>query len=89
MVYAVNGDVVITATAVPVQIVTYSVKATLTNLFSSPAIVDATTVKEGETFSFTLSANNGYMLPASITIKSPVPLWRQERDIPTMPRQAK
>ena len=69
MVYAVNGDVVITATAVPVQIVTYSVKATLTNLFSSPAIVDATTVKEGETFSFTLSANNGYMLPASITIK--------------------
>ena len=69
MVYAVNGDVVITATAVPVQIVTYPVKATLTNLFSSPAIVDATTVKEGETFSFTLSANNGYMLPASITIK--------------------
>lgn len=69
MVYAVNGDVVITAAAVPVQIVTYPVKATLTNLFSSPAIVDATTVKEGETFSFTLSANNGYMLPASITIK--------------------
>ncbi len=69
MIYAVNGDVVITAAAVPVQIVTYPVKATLTNLSSSPAIVDATTVKEGETFSFTLSANNGYMLPASITIK--------------------
>lgn len=69
MVYAVNGDVVITAAAVPVQIVTYPVKATLTNLSSSPAIVDATAVKEGETFSFTLSANSGYMLPASITIK--------------------
>lgn len=30
MIYAVNGDVVITAAAVPVQIVTYPVKATLT-----------------------------------------------------------
>lgn len=48
---------------------TYSVKANLSNLSSSPTITNATTVKEGETFSFTLSANNGYMLPASITVK--------------------
>lgn len=66
---SVTGDIVITAKADPIQVATYPVKATLTNLSSSPAIVDATTVKEGETFSFTLSANNGYMLPASITIK--------------------
>ena len=66
---SVTGDIVITAKANPIQAATYPVKATLTNLSSSPAIVDATTVKEGETFSFTLSANNGYMLPASITIK--------------------
>lgn len=66
---SVTGDIVITAKADPIQAATYPVKTTLTNLSSSPAIVDATTVKEGETFSFTLSANNGYMLPASITIK--------------------
>ena len=48
---------------------TYPVKANLSNLSSSPAIVDATIVKEGEAFSFTLSANSGYMLPTSITIK--------------------
>lgn len=66
---SVTGDIVITAKADPIQAATYPVKATLTNLSSSPAIVDATTVKEGETFSFTLSANNGYMLPTSVTIK--------------------
>lgn len=45
---------------------TYPVKANLSNLSSSPAITNATTVKEGEAFSFTLSANSGYMLPVSL-----------------------
>lgn len=66
---SVTGDIVITAKADPIQAATYPVKANLTNLSSSPAITDATTVKEGETFSFTLSANSGYMLPSTITIK--------------------
>lgn len=66
---SVTGDIVITAKADPIQVTTYPVQANLTNLSSSPAITDATTVKEGETFSITLSANKGYMLPSSITIK--------------------
>lgn len=66
---SVTGDIVITAKADPIQVTTYPVRANLTNLSSSPAITDATTVKEGETFSITLSANKGYMLPSSITIK--------------------
>lgn len=66
---SVTGDIVITAKADPIQAATYPVKANLSNLSSSPAIVDATTVKEGEAFSFTLSANSGYMLPSTITIK--------------------
>lgn len=66
---SVTGDIVITAKADPIQVTTYPVQANLTNLSSSPAITAATTVKEGETFSITLSANKGYMLPSSITIK--------------------
>lgn len=65
----VTGDVVITAKADPIRVATHPVRATLTNLSSSPAITDATIVKEGEPFSITLSANKGYMLPESITIK--------------------
>lgn len=48
---SVTGDIVITAKADPIQAATYPVKANLSNLSSSPAIVDATTVKEGEAFS--------------------------------------
>lgn len=66
---SVTGDIVIAAKADPIQAATYPVKANLTNLSSSPAITNATTVKEEETFSFTLSANSGYMLPSTITIK--------------------
>ncbi|MDD2953731.1 MAG: hypothetical protein PHC95_11290 [Parabacteroides sp.] len=66
-IYAVNGDVVITAAAAPI-LATYPVKATLTNLTSTPEITTATTVKEGEPFTFTLKANEGYTLPASITV---------------------
>ena len=72
---AMNGDdsmiytVLFKQSDTPGKPATYPVKANLSNLSSSPAITNATTVKEGEAFSFTLSANSGYMLPVSITIK--------------------
>lgn len=66
---SVTGDIVITAEADPIRVTTYPVKANLKNLSSSPAIMDATTVKEGDSFSFTLSASKGYILPLSIIVK--------------------
>lgn len=63
----VRGEVAITAEGVSEPSV-YKITAELKNLTSTPAITSATTVKEGESFTFTLKAATNYKLPDAISI---------------------
>ena len=62
-----RGEVAITAEGVSEPSV-YKITAELKNLTSTPAITSATTVKEGESFTFTLKAATNYKLPDAISI---------------------